>query len=92
MLAVTILGGCMASTGPRSSADLREPDTLMIQQDGSMLLNDLPIPHEDVIIYNDGRGGERAAVRVRMAPLHPDFFRDTIVVVRETQGDMDVMD
>ena len=51
--------------------------------DGSMWLRDRPMPERDVIIYADGTGGEKAAVRIRMEPLHPDFFRDTIVVERE---------
>lgn len=40
------------------------------------------MPDQDVVIYEDGFGGERAAVRIRMEPLHPDFFRDTIIVER----------
>ena len=81
--AVTILGGCLAAPATRQNAATADPDTLVIGDDGSMRLNDRPIPNEDVIIYNDGRGGERAAVRIRMEPLHPDFFRDTILVERE---------
>jgi|GEM_PF-4392733 len=41
-----------------------------------------PIPKKDVVIYEDGDGGEKAAVRIRVKPLHPDFFRDSIVVER----------
>ena len=36
---------------------------------------------EDVVIYRDGRGGERAAVKLYI-PRHPDVFRDTIAVER----------
>jgi hypothetical protein len=37
---------------------------------------------EDVVIYPDGFGGEKAAVRIRLEPFRSDFFRDTIVVER----------
>ncbi len=41
------------------------------------------IMHEDeVIIYEDGRGGERAAVKVYI-PFKEDIYRDTITVERE---------
>ena len=83
VLAVMFLTGCLAAPAVKQLAADNGPDTLLIHEDGSMKLNDKPIPHQDVVIYEDGRGGERAAVRVRMEPLHPDFFRDTIVVVRE---------
>jgi hypothetical protein len=58
-------------------------DTLTVREDGSMWFRNRPLPPRDVIIYADGAGGEKAAVRIRMEPLHPDFFRDTIIVVRE---------
>ena len=33
------------------------------------------------MIYDDGRGGERAAVKL-IIPRQPDVYRDTIIVVR----------
>ena len=39
------------------------------------------VNEDEVVIYNDGRGGERAAIKVRV-PIHSDFYRDSIVVVR----------
>ena len=42
------------------------------------------VPEEDVVIYPDGYGGEKAAVIVRIEPLHPNFYRDTIIVRRVT--------
>ena len=36
---------------------------------------------ENVIIYPDGTGVERAAVKMYV-PLHPDYYRNSIVVVR----------
>lgn len=59
-------------------------ETLIVYPDGSMEFNNRPIPGRDVVIYPDGYGGEKAAVRVHMQPLHPDFFRDTIVVERRS--------
>jgi hypothetical protein len=47
------------------------------------------LPGEDVIIYPDGSGGERAAVKV-YDPLHPDYYRDSIRVERKTEPEPDV--
>jgi hypothetical protein len=59
----------------------KQQEVLVIYPDGRMVLNGRVLNKEDVVIYPDGYGGERAAVRV-MVPLHPDFFRDTIPVDR----------
>ena len=66
-----------------ASAD-KTPEKLVIHADGSMEFRERPIAENDVVIYADGYGGEKAAVRVRMQPLHPDFFRDTIKVERRS--------
>jgi hypothetical protein len=58
------------------------PEVLTVQKDGTMILNDRTMNEKDVIIYPDGFGGERAAVRVHV-PLKSDFYRDTIRVQRE---------
>lgn len=81
-LAGWLLSGCQSLPQPRSSDDVDDPEILHIYPDGSMRFRGQPIPERDVVIYEDGFGGERAAVRIRMEPLHPDFFRDTIVVER----------
>lgn len=80
--AVILAGGC-AGQQPGPATELRAPEILTVRDDGSMWFRDRPMAKRDVIIYEDGMGGEKAAVRIRMEPLHPDFFRDTIVVVRE---------
>ena len=38
---------------------------------------------DNVVFYSDGRGGEKAAVKVSMEPIQPAFFRDSIIVVRK---------
>jgi hypothetical protein len=63
-------------------AEKSRPEILTIFPDGSMKLEDRLIPAEDVVIYPDGYGGEKAAVKVRLEPLHPAFYRDSIVVRR----------
>ena len=60
----------------------KKKEVLVIYADGTMMLNGRIMNEKDVVIYPDGYGGERAAVRVSVAPLHPDFFRDTIPVDR----------
>ena len=59
-----------------------EPEILTIYPDGKMELMGRPIPPEDVIIYPDGYGGEKAAIKSGLQPLHPPFYRDTIIVER----------
>ena len=58
------------------------PDVLVVQVDGTMYFRDRAMPPEDVILYNDGFGGERAAVKVYV-PYKHDFYRDSIRVYRE---------
>jgi hypothetical protein len=74
-LALALLSGC-------GFPEYSKPEKLVIYPDGSMEFRNHPIPKEDVVLYPDGFGGQKAAVRVHMEPLHPDFFRDTIVVQR----------
>lgn len=54
---------------------------LYIYEDGKMKFRSRYLNKEDVVIYEDGRGGEKAAVKVRV-PRYPDFYRDSINVVR----------
>jgi hypothetical protein len=56
-------------------------ETLYVYEDGKMRLDSRFIDSKNVVIYPDGRGGEKAAVKVHF-PLHSDFYRDSIVVVR----------
>lgn len=80
---VLILLGCLAGCGGFPTYASRSGlEKLVVYADGSMRFHGRPIPARDVVIYPDGYGGEKAAVRVHMQPLHPDFFRDSIVVQR----------
>jgi hypothetical protein len=56
-------------------------ETLYIYEDGRMEFNSRFIDDKDVVIYSDGYGGEKAAIKVRV-PIHSDFYRNSIVVVR----------
>lgn len=79
-----LAAGCAAHGPVARDTDLRTtPEILTVRADGTLWFRNRTLPERDVIIYADGAGGEKAAVRIRMEPLHPDFFRDTIVVVRE---------
>lgn len=68
------------NTAMIKSAD-KTPDTLQITADGKMIFRDRILPTQDVIIYPDGFGGEKAAVKL-YTPYHPPFYRDHIIVER----------
>lgn len=76
-----VLGGCMSQAPVKTVA--KDPELLFIYEDGSMEFRNRPIDSDDVVIYADGRGGEKAAVQINLEPLHPPFYRDSIVVVRK---------
>ncbi len=80
-LLVVSLSACMSQAPVKSIA--KEPEQLVIFSDGSMEFRNRKIDAKDVVIYADGRGGEKAAVKISLEPLHPPFYRDTIVVVRK---------
>ena len=85
-IATVILSGCMSGPAVKQTAsEPVEPEKLYISNDGTMYYRDRPINSDDVVIYPDGFGGERAAVKLSLEPLHPPFYRDTIVVVREPE-------
>ena len=74
------LAGCTKPDTVRM-AEQRVPDILQIHADGKMVFNDRIMPVDDVIIYPDGFGGEKAAVKL-YTPYHPPFYRDSIIVDR----------
>ena len=76
--------GVSAACAPLSSVipTHKEPDTLTVLSDGTMVFNNRTINENDVVIYPDGTGGERAAIRI-FVPFKTDFYRDSIRVHRE---------
>ena len=81
LLSVLVLTGCALEPQITEAAS-KNPQILTVQNDGTMVMNNRTLNEKDVIIYSDGFGGERAAVKVRV-PLKPDFYRDSIRVERE---------
>jgi hypothetical protein len=83
---ISFLAVILSSTACTSTmsnvVESSEPDnTLLVYEDGRMEFNSRFVNNDEVVIYNDGRGGERAAIKVRV-PIHSDFYRDSIIVVR----------
>lgn len=74
-----VLAGCAGQSDVKSTD--QQVDTLYVNADGTIEFRDRKLARENVIIYADGTGGERAAVKMYV-PLHPDYYRDSIVVVR----------
>ena len=81
LVALCALAGCAEHPVITPHA-AKAPQVLIVQRDGTMLMNDRALPKEDVVIYPDGFGGERAAIKVQV-PLKSDFYRDSIRVEHE---------
>ncbi len=82
-VSTALLASC-TSTSPRSvpvQTGDKKADQLFIYPDGSMKFRDRFVDAKNVVIYPDGFGGERAALKM-VVPLHPDYYRDSISVVR----------
>lgn len=62
-------------------SDSDKKDILYIYQDGKMKFRSRYLNKEDVVIYEDGRGGEKAAIKM-LVPIYSGFYRDSIIVVR----------
>ena len=84
-LILLLASGCAGVAVPERAA-VKEQETLIVYPDGTMEFKNRGMYEKDVVIYPDGRGGERAAVKMRV-PLHPDFYRDTIIVDRKLPAD-----
>jgi hypothetical protein len=82
VLLVLLSGLAACASHPPGAYTHKEPEVLRVHNDGTMFLNERAVNKKDVVIYPDGYGGERAAIKVHM-PLKPDFYRDTIRVQRE---------
>ncbi len=74
--------GCTSINSSRPITKyINDSETLYVYKDGRLQYKSRFLNEDDVVIYSDGRGGEKAAVKVRV-PVHSDFYRDSIVVVR----------
>lgn len=83
MLAGLCLTACSNTMMTRSA--VAKPDKLKIYADGKMIFKHRPIPVSDVIIFSDGLGGEKAAIKM-YPPFHPPFYRGSIIVERMNTG------
>jgi hypothetical protein len=85
IISITILVLASACTTTSVKNDFEESsksgETLYVYEDGQMKLDSRYINSQDVVIYPDGRGGEKAAVKVHV-PIHSAFYRNSIIVVR----------
>ncbi|MEQ8288509.1 MAG: hypothetical protein RIB78_02175 [Gammaproteobacteria bacterium] len=83
---IVLFASTLAACAPTRTAVVSAEDnnkTLYVLPDGTMEFKGRVVPGEDVVIYNDGRGGERAAVKLDL-PLYNHAYRDSIIVERIT--------
>lgn len=92
LLASVLMTSCATTNQPVAEKD---QDVLHIYPDGKMVFDGRTMNEEDVVIYDDGYGGERAAIKLLM-PLsryktqdHAEFYRDTIIVDRKVIDELD---
>lgn len=57
------------------------PDEIIIFADGRVHYRQRLLSHDDVLIYNDIRGVEKAAVKMRTG-VQPDYYLGSYTVVR----------
>ncbi len=92
LLTSVLMASCAATNQPVAEKD---QDILHIYPDGKMVFDGRIMNEEDVVIYDDGYGGERAAIKLLM-PLsryksqnHAELYRDTIIVDRKVVDESD---
>lgn len=78
--AVLLVAGCN-QTRPAMISEADNKQTLYVLPDGTMEYKGRVMANDDVVIYQDGQGGERAAVKLYF-PLYSHAWRDTITVER----------
>ena len=92
LLTSVLMASCAATNQPVAE---NGQDILHIYPDGKMVYDGRIMNEEDVVIYDDGYGGERAAIKL-LIPLsryksqnHAEVYRDTIVVERKAIDESD---
>ncbi len=85
MVFILWLTGCVNHSPVKTAGVGGDEDKLIVYSDGTMIFRNRIYNEEDVVIYEDGFGGEKAAVKM-LVPLHPDFYRDSIIVERKTSA------
>ena len=82
-----LIASCATANKPVSTSE-KEQEVFYIYPDGTMEFRGRIKNKEDVVIYEDGYGGERAAVKI-LVPLnryqkkpHTEYYRDNITVER----------
>ncbi len=82
LMSLIIVGLFPATSVTAEGVGDKEQEIFYIYPDGVMEFKGRTMNREDVVIYEDGRGGEFAAVKL-IVPRKPDFYRSNIIVVRK---------
>ncbi len=87
LLASLLIPSCTTAKKPDRAGE-KEQEIFYIYPDGTMEFRGRIKNKEDVVIYEDGRGNELAAIKI-IVPLnryqkqrYSDFYRDNIIVER----------
>ncbi len=87
LLASLLIASCATAKKPVTAGE-KEQEIFYIYPDGTMEFRGRIKNKEDVVIYEDGRGNELAAIKI-IVPLnryqkkrHSHFYRDNITVER----------
>jgi len=84
LLVICLLWAC--SFQPVTPHVQKATEKLFVYDNGNMFFRDRPVNRDDVVIYPDGLGGERAAIKIQV-PAKPDYYRDSIRVERISSGE-----
>ncbi len=87
LLASLLIASCATAKKPVTAGE-KEQEIFYIYPDGTMVFRGRIKNKEDVVIYEDGRGNELAAIKI-IVPLnryqkqrYSDFYRNNIMVER----------
>ena len=90
LLASLLIASCATAKKPVTAGE-KEQEIFYIYPDGTMEFRGRIKNKEDVVIYEDGHRGERAAIKIIVPPnplnryqkkRHSHFYRDNITVER----------